>query len=172
MRESSGSPNNVEKIVEKRIGVEKLNHIFKSLQEWWNSHREEVYQLIDVAHSKLINFSPESNERVSQIAERYGALRAIEIELDRTYFALAVDQKLHKAIAFEAADFLGTRKAGIAFRKMVAAAIWSEKHYNLRDYTSYQRVAMHIPCQLANTRWLEQLEKKEQEKTKGLGFAK
>jgi hypothetical protein len=37
---------------------------------------------------------------------------------------------------------------------------------------TYQRAASHLCIQLVNTKWMQKLVEFEQQKTKGLGFAK
>jgi hypothetical protein len=168
IKSSNGYPKSPEKTIEKQIGVDQLFKIQSDIREWWNSHREEVYQLIDVAFDQLIN-KDVAKSQMHEMAKQVGYERASVAYLDRLAFSLTADHKLHKAIAYEAADFLGTRKAGIAFRKMIAIAIHDVSIHNKIHYVKYENITVHLISQLVNTRWIEELEGKKQSKSRGFG---
>lgn len=168
IQSSNGYPKSPEKIVEKQIGVDQLIKIQSDIREWWNSHREDVYKMIDTAVNILVD-KTKAESHMIEMAKEVGAERAAIAYLDRIEFAMEADHKLHKAIAYEAADFLGTRKAGIAFRKMVAVAINNSESIGQFKRVNYHSISIHLISQLSNTRWIEELERKQLEKSKGFG---
>ncbi len=88
---------------------------------------------------------------------------AEEIEKQKAY-TLQCDRRLHRAICFEVADFLGTNTGGFAFDKIFRACVWMEIAIGL-DQNMVKRaqprehLAM-ISAFIAGTHWADQINKR------------
>lgn len=157
-------PRNVDKTIKKWISEEKLIQLTRHMQMWWSSQDEKSYKMIKKAYDHMTNPSVEDKET----AKMYGELHTL---VHYEHMTAEIDGKLQLAIAFEASDFLCTKKSGLAFRKMISTSIYCLENSDIpkpvtrEDYLD--RVASMIPCMLAGTDWVGQLEQKSKIQPKG-----
>lgn len=165
VRDSAGYPKAPEPLVRQYLNSTDLVSLVKKTQEFWIDNLEGTYKLLEAFLNQSLEELAASNELlVSQIRKdpKDGLARAIL----RTRKQV-VDKRLHRAIAYEACDFLATPKSGYAMKKMVATAIWMDLRIkpvktvsDLRGLASDMFAALLL--MLATTDWIGQVQVKEE----------